>query len=320
MLMPGRKYSVANTSYRYGFNGKELDSESPVQYDYGFRIYDPRLARFKSVDPLTNQFPELTPYQFASNNPILGIDLDGKEFENYNSSQIVKTHGVAALNTIDYHHGYGLLLKASYNIHAQGNAESFQRLKTAYTTDPGILHNPNNKWAKYDVLHPLPRSSNWGPDKEDPSKKGSALKIGDNMHIEITSLYKLDIYVRFTDIQVTENSFTIKAATLYGHTDAGTITFSGSFDPKTSKISFAIYNETTGNVGGDLITGIGRDAQQSQWTQVLNNVANYLGGKIESKTLTKEFSEQDAKKGDPMKLEKIDLNIGTKSSEIKAIQ
>jgi hypothetical protein len=32
-----------------------------------------------SVDPLTKSYPELTPYQFASNSPILMIDLDGLE-------------------------------------------------------------------------------------------------------------------------------------------------------------------------------------------------------------------------------------------------
>ncbi len=53
MQMPGRKLSGG---YRYGFNGKENDNEvkgTGAQYDYGFRIYDPRLGRFLSVDPLT---------------------------------------------------------------------------------------------------------------------------------------------------------------------------------------------------------------------------------------------------------------------------
>ncbi|HEY8402014.1 MAG TPA: RHS repeat-associated core domain-containing protein, partial [Cytophagaceae bacterium] len=49
------------------------------QQDYGMRIYDPRLGRFLSVDPLTKNFPHYTPYQFAGNNPILNIDLDGAE-------------------------------------------------------------------------------------------------------------------------------------------------------------------------------------------------------------------------------------------------
>src|SRR5690606_27795529 len=32
-----------------------------------------------SVDPLTRGYPMLTPYQFASNTPIVAIDLDGLE-------------------------------------------------------------------------------------------------------------------------------------------------------------------------------------------------------------------------------------------------
>lgn len=35
--------------------------------------------KFLSVDPLTKKYPELTPYQFASNTPIQAIDLDGLE-------------------------------------------------------------------------------------------------------------------------------------------------------------------------------------------------------------------------------------------------
>ncbi len=38
-----------------------------------------QLSRFFSVDPIANKYPELTPYQFASNTPIQAIDLDGAE-------------------------------------------------------------------------------------------------------------------------------------------------------------------------------------------------------------------------------------------------
>lgn len=48
--------------------------------DYGFRIYNPSLGRFLSVDPLTENYPHLTPYQFASNRPIDGTDIDGLEY------------------------------------------------------------------------------------------------------------------------------------------------------------------------------------------------------------------------------------------------
>jgi RHS repeat-associated protein len=84
MLQPGRKYS-AGSSYRYGFNGKENDNEvkgiEGSQQDYGMRIYDPRLGKFLSKDPLMAEYPMFTVYQFASNSPISGIDLDGLEYE-----------------------------------------------------------------------------------------------------------------------------------------------------------------------------------------------------------------------------------------------
>jgi len=73
-------------SYSFGFNGKENDNEvkgTGNQQDYGMRIYDPRMGRFLSVDPLTKDFPMLTPYQYASNSPIVFIDIDGMEGIHY---------------------------------------------------------------------------------------------------------------------------------------------------------------------------------------------------------------------------------------------
>lgn len=43
------------------------------------RIYDPRLGRFLSVDPLAKQFAYYSPYQSTGNSPIRFIDLDGAE-------------------------------------------------------------------------------------------------------------------------------------------------------------------------------------------------------------------------------------------------
>lgn len=84
-IMPGRSFAnttLGGPNYRFGFNGKEKDGNisALTHYDYGFRIYNPSIARFLSVDPLTDEYPELTPYQFASNRPIDGIDLDGLEW------------------------------------------------------------------------------------------------------------------------------------------------------------------------------------------------------------------------------------------------
>jgi RHS repeat-associated protein len=68
--------------YRFGFNGKEKDKEygaGGLTQDYGFRMYNPALGKFLSVDPLTASYPWYTPYQFAGNKPIWAIDLDGLE-------------------------------------------------------------------------------------------------------------------------------------------------------------------------------------------------------------------------------------------------
>jgi RHS repeat-associated protein len=81
MIMPNRSYS-ASSGYRFGFDGKENDNEvkgEGNQQDYGMRIYDPRVGRFLSVDPISKKYPELTPYQFASNSPIANVDIDGLE-------------------------------------------------------------------------------------------------------------------------------------------------------------------------------------------------------------------------------------------------
>jgi RHS repeat-associated protein len=91
MLQPGRSYNAGG--YRFGFNGKENDNEvkgEGNQQDYGFRIYDPRIGKFLSVDPLTKDYPWYTPYQFVGNSPdqinqrkayrsAQSVDLDGLE-------------------------------------------------------------------------------------------------------------------------------------------------------------------------------------------------------------------------------------------------
>jgi RHS repeat-associated protein len=83
MMQPGRIYQLAKDSmYSFGFNDKLKTNEIygvNNAYDYGERMFDPRLARFLSMDPIFNSYPQLTPYQFASNTPIWAIDLDGME-------------------------------------------------------------------------------------------------------------------------------------------------------------------------------------------------------------------------------------------------
>jgi RHS repeat-associated protein len=77
------QYADGDGRYRFGFNGQEKDDEikgSGNSYEFTFRIYDPRLGRFLSIDPLSASYPWNSPYAFAENRPIDGIDLEGLEY------------------------------------------------------------------------------------------------------------------------------------------------------------------------------------------------------------------------------------------------
>ena len=81
MLLPNRH---ANTGdYRYSFQGQEADNEIKGEGNYinfKYRGYDPRINRFASTDPLEAGYPWNSPYAFAENRLIDGIDLEGAEY------------------------------------------------------------------------------------------------------------------------------------------------------------------------------------------------------------------------------------------------
>jgi RHS repeat-associated protein len=79
MLKSGMTANLGD-SYRYGFNSYEKDDEIKGlgnSIDFGARIYDPRLGRFKSIDPLGRLYPDRSHYLFAGNSPIAFIDKGG---------------------------------------------------------------------------------------------------------------------------------------------------------------------------------------------------------------------------------------------------
>jgi len=141
MLMPDRNLSYENC--RFGFNNKEDDNEvygNDNFQDYGMRMYNPRLGRFITVDPLTSKYPWFSPYQFAGNTPIQAIDLDGAE-------QAYKTSGGTWVEARD-----GVLQRPTTD---QSAIDYFAK------RSEDVVHTPSAfEQAEFDLVYPLAESIN----------------------------------------------------------------------------------------------------------------------------------------------------------------
>ena len=79
-ILPGR--SGSSSDYRYGFQGQEGDDEINGEgnsYAFEYRIHDPRIGRFLSIDPLAAKYPHNSPYAFSENIVIHCFELEGLE-------------------------------------------------------------------------------------------------------------------------------------------------------------------------------------------------------------------------------------------------
>ena len=79
-----RNTNQRNTSWNapYTFSGKEKDAETGYGY-FGARYYDSGLSIWLSVDPMSDKYPSMSPYNYCANNPVILVDPDGREFGDY---------------------------------------------------------------------------------------------------------------------------------------------------------------------------------------------------------------------------------------------
>ena len=78
MEMTGEWQNTSKHDYNYLYNGKELHKDFSFNMAaYGARYYDPAIAQFTGVDPLTESYDFQSTYAYAANNPISNIDILG---------------------------------------------------------------------------------------------------------------------------------------------------------------------------------------------------------------------------------------------------
>ncbi len=94
MTLPKRHGST--DSYRYGFQGQEKDDEVKGEgnsYNFTFRMYSPRVGKFLSLDPLSASYPHNSPYAFAENRVIDGLELEGLEYLDADEAMVQAYYG-----------------------------------------------------------------------------------------------------------------------------------------------------------------------------------------------------------------------------------
>ncbi len=80
LTMPGRSSNSANPNDNYKFTGHERDDEAGINLTYaGARYLDNTTGRWLSIDPYAAKYPDVSPYNYALNNPVNLYDPDGRE-------------------------------------------------------------------------------------------------------------------------------------------------------------------------------------------------------------------------------------------------
>jgi RHS repeat-associated protein len=81
MAMAERSFKEnTDKKYRFGFNGKEYENDiSEGVYNFEARMMDSRICRFTSTDPLSYEYPDISPFVFVGNMPLIAIDPNGQK-------------------------------------------------------------------------------------------------------------------------------------------------------------------------------------------------------------------------------------------------
>ena len=108
MRMTNPALLTGGTSHPYRFTGKELDKVNNLNmYDFGARWYDVAgVPMWTSVDPLAEEYYNVSPYAYCSGNPVNRIDPDGRDWVKSTNNDYVWMDNVSSASETPFDYTY----------------------------------------------------------------------------------------------------------------------------------------------------------------------------------------------------------------------
>ena len=95
-------------------SGKEKDVETGYHY-FGARYYNSDLSMWLSVDPMSDKYPSLSPYNYCAWNSMNNVDPDGMKIGDPPISRITVQNGYVILNMNNLHNSTRARINAYHN-------------------------------------------------------------------------------------------------------------------------------------------------------------------------------------------------------------
>ncbi len=222
MVMPGRNFTSSN--YRFAFNGMEKDDEikgSFNSYNFKFRMHDPRIGRFFSVDPLSSRFAYNSPFAFAENKVIRFIELEGLEIFLSKAERVEYRDGMhnAQANTAIFVYNVGVSMYNGFVdlFNYTGQIDQINKengCSWCLVTDESYNKIKTDVQVAYNAVENYVTTTSWEQFKSDFSEIASNVETYENLAGAIvakklrlskgkkgTSVWKLDKFDRGREIE-----------------------------------------------------------------------------------------------------------------------